>query len=244
MNDIPSGFNMNMYEPANNSIIFLYDSLKVIDYSLTLIRNNGRHEFNSVIATQLRLIYTKSNDYYDKSKYEKMGLTEEQNKFSLFDLLKNYKLTDMPNTLGELKHFPKFDYENLPKRSEHFPYYWVNEDAIYDYNSLTVNDFLTQNIAEVTDFEGNHELKSVEYVIKKLANKANGAHYQHVNNKMIMRLIMMKDRLLQNIGYVTIKSLLPIVEDVMEDMHYSDYKDRSQFRDFGVASAIPKFNEE
>lgn len=235
---------MNMYEPANDSILFLYDSLKVIEYSLIIIRDNGRHEFNSVIATQLRLIYTKSNDYYDKGKYAKMGLTEEQNKFSLFDLLKNYKLTDIPYTLGDLKHFPKFDYKNLAKRSEEHPYYWVNEDAFYDHQSLTVNDFLSQKIAEVTDFEGNYELKSVEYVIKKLANKANGAHYQHVNNKMITRLIMMKDRLLQNIGYVTVSSLLPIVEDVMEKMHYSEYKDRSQFRDFGIASAIPTFNEE
>ena len=93
--NIPKDFNFNEFSYTNTSLLKLYDTLSVIDYSLRLIEQEGRHEFESVIMQQLRMLFTKGNNIYHD--YKKSSLTEEENSFSLFDILGEYQFIQVKN---------------------------------------------------------------------------------------------------------------------------------------------------
>ena len=96
---IPDGFNTNEFSFSNTNIIRLYDVLSVIEFSLELIKNYGRHEFQPVIMQQLRMIFTEDNDYYEKGSSKIKKLKDKNNSFTLFDILSEYIIKDVNGNL-------------------------------------------------------------------------------------------------------------------------------------------------
>lgn len=253
--DIPHEFNFNEFSYTNTSLLKLYDTLSVIDYSLRLIEQEGRHEFESVIIQQLRMIFTKGNNIYNDHK--KGGLTEEENTFSLFDILGDYKFThnnEVFEKVNEIKMFPEIkieyrDYEN--RINSNSKYFHFTDKSIMQSNKFTVEEFLKQPYVKVTDATGEEKYKTVEQCIKILANKLQGAHYQVHIKKVELDVIQRSNVVAQTLGMITSQLLLPIVQDILlqDDQitgfnSYSQYINKKDFVSFDIYSATPIFEDD
>ncbi|MCG1009209.1 hypothetical protein J4760_03975 [Salinicoccus sp. ID82-1] len=253
--EAPKGFDFNEWSYSNNSIIRLYDVLSVIEFSLELIKQYGRHEFQPVIMQQLRMIYTKGNDYYEKDTHKRRGLNKEENSFALFDIIGNLVFKDINNNeilLRDLKIFPEItlkrrNYEDLLKSQR---FYYFTQDSIVQREKYTFQEFLEQDLVEVKDADDNRSFKNVEQCIKLLANKSQGAHYQVYIKKWQLDVIGELDIVSQTLGEVTVEIIMRLVRDLMlrEDQELGDagnseYMKRETFVSFSVHSATPIYDE-
>ncbi|SDL31414.1 hypothetical protein [Lacicoccus qingdaonensis] len=252
---IPDGFNTNEFSFSNTNIIRLYDVLSVIEFSLELIKNYGRHEFQPVIMQQLRMIFTEDNDYYEKGSSKIKKLKDKNNSFTLFDILSEYIIKDSVNNnvaIKDAKIFPKIslkrrDYNDLLKEQR---FYYFTDESIIKEKSLTFEEFLNQDLVEVVDSQGNASFKNVKQCIKTLANKAQGAHYQLFIKKVQLDVIMKLDIISQTLGEVTVRVLMPICKEILlsEDREYggnvsAEYMKRENFVGLNVFKATPVFDE-
>lgn len=253
--DIPTGFDFNEFSFSNTNVFKLYDVLSVIDYSIDLIKNKGRHEFQAVIIQQLRMIYTEGNDYYDPKSPKIKTLKDNKNSFSLFDIIADYHITDMVNNDVQLKEATLFPKVTLKRRSyeelleEHRFYYYTNE-SINEEKILTFDEFLNQKLVEVTDANGKTSSKNIKQCIKMLANKAQGAHYQvHIRN-IEYEVIRQLDIISQTLGEITLQVLMPICKQILlnDDKEYggsmsADYMERKKFIGLNIYNVTPIFDE-
>lgn len=253
---IPKDFDFNEFSFSNNSVIRLYDVLSVIDYSLDLIKYNGRHEFQPVIMQQLRMIYTEGNDYYDGNKSLKIKeLKDGKNSFSLFDIVGDYQITDSINNHVAIRNallFPKIilkrrKYQDLLKEHR---FYHYTEESIIEEKALTFNEFLNQELIEVEDAHDKKSYKSIQQCIKTLANKAQGAHYQVHIRKIDLEVISHLDVISQTLGVVTLKILMPICKQILlnDDKEFggsafAEYMKREQFIGLNIYNATPIFDK-
>lgn len=239
-----NGFNNNEYSFSNNNVVKLYDILSVVDFSMDLIKQQGRHEFQAVIMQQLRMIYTDGNDIYGKNSPNFKKLNGQKNSFSLFDFIANNHITDSVNNELAIKDaliFPKLDlkrreYEDLLK--EYRFYYYTNK-SILDEKALTFQEFLDQVIIEVEDAGGNILNKNVKQCIKILANKAQGAHYQVHISKIELAVISQLDIISQTLGMVTLNVLMPICKAILKGEGFEKYMQREEFVGLSVYKATP-----
>lgn len=253
--NIPKDFNFNEFSYTNTSLLKLYDTLSVIDYSLRLIEQEGRHEFESVIMQQLRMLFTKGNNIYHD--YKKSSLTEEENSFSLFDILGEYQFTykdGCVEKVSETKIFPeiKIEYRDYEDRiNSDSKYFHYTDKSIVQNNKFTVEEFLRQPYVKVTDAAGEGKYKTVEQCIKIIANKLQGAHYQVHIKKVELDVIQRSDVVAQTLGMVAIKILLPMVQGILlqddkmiNSNSYSQYMEKKEFVSFSIYSATPIFDED
>lgn len=252
--NIPKDFNFNEFSYTNTSLLKLYDTLSVINYSLRLIEQEGRHEFESVIMQQLRMLFTKGNNIYHD--YKKSDLTEEENSFSLFDILGEYQFTykdGCVEKVSETKMFPeiKIEYRDYEDRiNSDSKYFHYTDKSIVQSNRFTVEEFLKQPYVKVTDAAGEDKYKTVEQSIKIIANKLQGAHYQVHIKKVELDVIQRSNVVAQTLGMVAIKILLPMVQDILlqddkmiNSNSYSQYMEKKEFVSFSIYSATPIFDE-
>src|SRR5699024_1463783 len=248
----PTDFDFNEFSFSNTSDIRLYDVLSVIEFSLELIKNHGRHEFEPVIMQQLRMIFTEDNDYYEKGSSKSKKLGEGGNKFTLFDIIGDYLISDEANDqmpIREAKIFPKItlkrrDYEDLLKKQR---FYYFTEKSILEEEALTFEEFLIQNLVKVEDAEGNISYKNIKQCIKLLANKSQGAHYQVYIKKIQYDIISQLNIIAQTLGETTLKVMMPICKTILlnQDKEIginanADYMKRETFVGLNVYSASPK----
>lgn len=253
---LPSGFNTNEFSYTNNTLLKLYDALSVIDYSLRLIENHGRNEFESVIMQQLRMIFTKGNNYYEDDIHLKRGLSKDENSFSLFDVLGDGSFVTPEGDkekVREIKMFPKIkiayrDYhDRINSDSKYFHY---TNKSIIENDCYNIEEFLKQQYIRVEDANGNEKYKSVEQCIKLLANKLQGAHYQVHIKKIQLDIIQRSNIIAQTLGMVTTQILLPMVKHILlqddkmvNNDGYAQYMNKDNYISFDVYSATPIFDE-
>lgn len=209
---------MSRFEYSNMKIAKLWDALMVIEHSLKLIREEGRHEFTPILALQLRKIFTDKDDPLYK--------------YLTLEIYEN----DKPVEIENKELFQGITLNPIIKKSKYYYYSdnFIDEENYYNiYNFLEVGIF-TDDKYELGPLNRENEV-TVERLIKIYSNKNHGSHSERDHSENHFPIILRGHIYIHMLAKYTLDLFLFYIRQVPGYLDFlNEYDNREEYRSYNI----------